>query len=1005
MRDLTLVEVVTMRHIEGTLLGYEGCHLYYQSWQPEGISSAIVLLVHGLGAHSGVFQNVADYLVPQGYEVYALDLRGHGRSEGQRGYIDRWQEFREDIHILLQQIRSQRACCPYILWGHSLGGTVVLDYILHFPENIHGAIVTAPALSKINVSPLKLFLGKLLSKTLPHFSLKSGVHHESEGNPPEVEPDPLRHEYGSARLATEFITTVDWIHSHAAELKVPLLVMHGSSDRVALPEGSRAFFQRVIFADKEHREYPDRNHDLYENANSGKIFTDLEIWLDRHLEGTQTCQTFLGKAIQDKALVPLGHTLPALLEAACQRSPNAIAFNQWTELGWNSLSNQMFKSATDDLALGLLGLGLAKGDRVAFLMHNDLNFAIADMGCLLAGLVNVPIDLSQTLENIFFVLSHSEAKALVVANLDLLKQIAPHLDKAPDLQQIIVAEVPSDWQPTELIASSAIPNSNASTRASIPTHACLDLHTFLYGTRSGSQEISLPQCLLIFSMHEVQAQGLGALSHPKPLHASLTAKDLATIIYIPNEAGKLEGVMLSHENLSGNALAAFASLPNLEWGDREVALFFLPFTHVFARCLLYGHIYYGHSIYFSHPNRLLKHLKEVQPTVLASVPLLLEKFYSKIIERGQKSSSWAERQIFAIALRLAQQYELGREQRGILGLRTGSIFNMGSDLALKIADRLVYKHWRALFGDRLKFLLSGGAALSAELATVFNAAGVQVLQGYGLTQTSGVVCFNRGANHGAGTVGSPIPGVEIAIAPDSEILVRGLYVTQGYYQDSTATDQAIDAAGWLHTGDLGAFTAKGLLKITGMKKSLFKLSTGKYIAPEPLEARLKRSNLIQQAVIIGSDRKFCAALIVPNLNALRDRCRELGVRVTESNLLQNPCVLSLYSAAIETANCHLPYWATIKRFQLLETEFTLDNGLLINSSSKAKINRPEVLNRFADQIDTLYGTPTSDPERKRSKQPAEVVRSEVEEIQSDCAIGDAIACPVFTQSLNPRFTT
>ncbi|WP_425215226.1 alpha/beta fold hydrolase [Tumidithrix helvetica] len=1003
-----------MKHIEGTLLGYEGCHLYYQSWQPEGLSQAIVVLVHGLGSHSGVFQNVVDYLVPQGYEVYALDLRGHGRSEGQRGYINRWQEFREDLHLLFQQIRSQRACCSYILWGHSLGGTIVLDYILHYPDNIRGAIVTAPALGKVNISTFKLSLGRVFSKILPRFSLKAGLHNEENARTPEAqlayEQDPLRHEYGTARLATEFFATVDWIYNHASELKIPLLIMHGSADRVTLPEASRAFFQKAIFPDKEHREYPDGYHDLYVAENSRKVFTDLEIWLDRHLEGAQTCQFFLENTLQNAALVPLGHTLPSLLEEACQRYPNAKALNQWTENGWRSLSNQAFKSATESLAMGLLGLGLEKGDRVAFLMHNDLNFAIADMGCLLAGLVDVPIDLTQTLENIFFALSHSEAKALIVANLDLLKQIAPYLGKAPNLQQIAIAEVPVDWQPTRSAKASSwesLLNSDRSTPSdglefteTIPADACLDLHTFLHGTptetRVETRDIPLPQCLQVFSLNELQAQGQRqtTANNLQILRSRLTSKDLATIIYIPAETGKLVGVMLTHENLSGNALAAFASLKGLEWGDREVSLSFLPLTHVFARCLFYGHLYYSHSVYLSHPNRVLKHLKEVQPTVLASVPLLLEKFYSKIAERNQKLSWW-ERRISTCALHLAQQYEMGQKPRGLSVLHT--------KLAMKIADGLVYSQWRSLFGDRLKYLLSGGAALSAEIANVFSAAGIPILQGYGLTQTGGVACFNRLDNNRAGTVGSPIPGVEIAIATDGEILVRGLYVTPGYYKNAEATLAAIDAQGWLHTGDLGAFTANGLLKITGMKKALFKLSTGKYIAPQPLEAHLRASTLVKQAAIVGSDRKFCSALIFANLSALRDRLRTLGfpelsVTLTNDELFRHPCILSLYRAEIDAINCHLPYWANVKRFLLSDAELTVENGLLTESQ---QIDRAAVTKHFSREIDALYGEGNASDRKDKKK----AKNLETEDAQLDCADYAAIACPIFTQSLNPRFTT
>lgn len=290
-----------MKQVEGTFVGYAGESLYYQSWHPDQPSQAIVTLVHGLGGHSGVFQHVVEYLVPQGYEVYAFDLRGHGRSPGQRGHINSWREFREDLGAFLRQIRSQRTCCPHVLWGHSLGGTIVLDYVLHTADDIHGVIVTAPALGKISVSPVKLALGRLLSRIVPRFSMKLGICNSWGSRQPEAVAaylqDPLRHEYGSARLATEFLSTVNWIYKHAPELNLPLLIMHGSADRVTLPEGSRAFFQRVIFPDKEHREYPGSYHDLYVDVNYQDVFTDLATWLDEHLAGAETCQPLIEYAL------------------------------------------------------------------------------------------------------------------------------------------------------------------------------------------------------------------------------------------------------------------------------------------------------------------------------------------------------------------------------------------------------------------------------------------------------------------------------------------------------------------------------------------------------------------------------------------------------------------------------------------------------------------------------------------------------------------------------------
>ncbi|MGG6270333.1 lysophospholipase [Leptolyngbya sp. AN03gr2] len=286
-----------MKHREGTLAGWQEIELYYQSWHPDEPSQAVVTLVHGLGGHSDTFENVVEYLVPQGYEVYAFDLRGHGLSDGQRGHINAWAEFREDLRLFLRFVRSQRTSCPIILWGHSLGGTIVLDYVLRSPDEIQGLIVTAPALGKVNVSPVKLTIGRLLSRIAPRFSLHLGIGHQLGSRDQKVVEryvqDPLRHDYGSARLATEYFATVRWIYHHAAELTIPLLIMHGSSDRVTLPEGSREFFQRVIFTDKEHREYPGNYHDLYVDSDYELVFSDLESWLKRHLIDADTCEPLL----------------------------------------------------------------------------------------------------------------------------------------------------------------------------------------------------------------------------------------------------------------------------------------------------------------------------------------------------------------------------------------------------------------------------------------------------------------------------------------------------------------------------------------------------------------------------------------------------------------------------------------------------------------------------------------------------------------------------------------
>ena len=560
----------------------------------------------------------------------------------------------------------------------------------------------------------------------------------------------------------------------------------------------------------------------------------------------------------------LGRTLPSLLDEACERHPNQRAFNQWETNAWQPISSQELQTAAEELALGLLEEQVGKGDKVAFLMHSGLNFCLTDFASLLAGLVNVPIDLTQTLDNIVFILSHSEAKVLIVSDIDLLAQVIPYLGETPNLQTIIVADLPADWESkrTQLLTCGVnecginqlkanVKNSASSVEKSTTNSelyakryplglttnselktACLCIPMLLCQARPDISCPELPQCIQLLSLEEVRARGqkLRNAERIKEFREQISPQDLATIVYIAGDTGQPKGVMLSHENITADILTTFKSIPELQAGARETVLSFLPLTHIFARALIYGHLNYGHSIYFSTPNRAVRDFKTVQPTLVATVPRLLEKIYQKIIDRGSKLNR-IKQIIFNWALKLAQNYELGKP------------LNILENLQLKLADRLVFSQWRKPFGGRLKYFISGGAALKAEIANVLSAAGTTVLQGYGLTETSSVICCNRDSFNRAGTVGLPIAGVEIAIAPDGEILVKAPYVMQGYYKNPDATKAVMEEQGWLHTGDLGEFTPEGFLTITGSKKDLFKLSTGKYVTPQPLEEQIKLSPL------------------------------------------------------------------------------------------------------------------------------------------------------------------
>ena len=274
------------QHQQGTFPGLGGVELYYQSWHPPVPPRGIAVIIHGLGGHSGLFGNMVDHLLPQNYAIYAFDLRGHGHSPGQRGYINSWDEYRGDLDAFLTLIERQNSGCSCFLLGNSLGGIVALDYVLRFAERIQGVTAIAAPLGEIGVSPLRIRIGKFLSRVWPRFSLDTGIELEAATRDreflAEYAKDPLRHTKSTARLATELFATVDWIQSHVCELRVPLLLLHGEKDRVCSPQGSRLFFEKVTFPDKEFKEYPGAYHELHHELNYQEVMADLTTWLERH---------------------------------------------------------------------------------------------------------------------------------------------------------------------------------------------------------------------------------------------------------------------------------------------------------------------------------------------------------------------------------------------------------------------------------------------------------------------------------------------------------------------------------------------------------------------------------------------------------------------------------------------------------------------------------------------------------------------------------------------------
>lgn len=598
-----------------------------------------------------------------------------------------------------------------------------------------------------------------------------------------------------------------------------------------------------------------------------------------------------------------GRTLPSLLWEAASTYDSPAALNQRERSGWRRYSLDEFRRISEETALGLLDLGLTRGERVALYMESGTGFCFADMGCLVAGLVDVPIYLTHADDQIHYVLAHSGSGALFVSDLEALGRLEPLVADLPSLRWVVVetADVPE-------------------------------------AMRVGGARVT--------SVEALRERGRGRLGHdPRAADALLAAilpQDLATIIYTSGTTGEPKGVMLTHENISHNALSAFSGMRGYRYGPGgEVALSFLPMTHVFARMLYYGFVHSGSSLYFTTPEQLSADLREVRPTVFATVPRLLEKVYGGIVKAVTEMHG-PKKRLGRWALDLAIRHEVGKRRRGLTRLQ------------FAVADLLVFRRWRAALGGRVRYVISGGAALSPKLANLFCAAGVNVLQGYGLTETSPVIAYNRPDHNRAGTVGQPLPGVEVALADDDEILTRGPHVMLGYYRDEERTRETIDEEGWLHTGDVGAIDDEGFLRITDRKKDLFKLSTGKYVLPQPLEMRLTAHPLIEHVVVVGSGYKFCAALIFPDAEALRvfARSRNLDVGAPLERLVREEVVLRRYQEIVEAANAGMDHWSTIKRFVLVPTALSVESGLL---TPTLKVKRGPVAEAFAGEIEKLYG--------------------------------------------------
>jgi long-chain acyl-CoA synthetase len=590
-------------------------------------------------------------------------------------------------------------------------------------------------------------------------------------------------------------------------------------------------------------------------------------------------------------------SVPRLCLDATLKHGKRDALNHKSGGEWINISADVFVERVRHVALGLAELGIKSGDRVALLSENRPEWSIVDLAILSLGAVNVPIYTTQAVDQVRYILTDSGTRALFISNRRLYKHARKGLERLGFLEKLIFF----DDDATEGIEQA------------------MSLKTL---EESGREKLRLNP--------EAFVKHLAAI---KP-------QDLATIIYTSGTTGEPKGVMLTHNNFISNVLAITDGLPI---SSTDVALSVLPLSHIFERTGFYVFCYNGVSVYYAASfDQVGENLREVRPTVMTAVPRLFEKVYHRIVKKGMAEKGW-KRKVFMRALAVGQRYaELKDKQRRV---------PVSLALQQKIASRLVFSKWREGVGGRLRYFVSGGAPLSPALSYSFLAADIPVLQGYGATETC-IVSANRPENNHVGSVGLPFAGIKLAIANDGEILIKGLNVMHGYYGQPEETTTVLND-GWFATGDVGHIDEQGRLHITDRKKDLFKLSNGKYVAPQLIESLLKQSEFVSQVVVVGGGRKQPAALIVPEWEAVKQALAETGEEFPEdrTELSQFPAAIKAVQRDVATLTSELADYERIRRIALLPEEFTIDNGEL---TPTLKVKRRVIDEKFGELIEELY---------------------------------------------------
>ena len=580
--------------------------------------------------------------------------------------------------------------------------------------------------------------------------------------------------------------------------------------------------------------------------------------------------------------------------------PDALAYK--IDGVWNYLNGEAVIERVKRIAMGLAALGVKAGDRIAIISENRPEWSLVDLAILSLRAVNVPIYTTQAVEQIRFILENSGAKMLCISGKKIWKHAESAIRSVERIEKLIFFD------------ADALPEGE---RRAIS----------LDDVESGGDEHKKIDA-------EIVTRSL----------AEIKSTELATIIYTSGTTGEPKGVMLTHENFVSNIVAISKGLP-IHATDRSLAV--LPLSHIFERTVFYVLCSNGVSIHFCASfDQLASHLAEVKPTIMTAVPRLFEQVYHKIVKKGKSAGGWKTR-LFEWSLVVGQNYWAKKDKREWVSPR----------LAAKhaLANRLVFSKWRDGVGGSLRFFVSGGAPLSKKLSYAFWAAGIPILQGYGMTEAC-VTCANRPDDNKVGSIGTPFEGIEMKIAEkDGEVLIRGRNMMHSYYDNPAATALALDAEGFYHTGDVGYKDTDGHFYITDRLKDLFKLSNGKYVAPLQVESLLKQSPLISQPVVVGSGRKQVGALIVPDWEALKEAMKEEGVPTIGSReeLCENPHFIKRMQRDAVDLTRELSDYERVKRIYLLPREFSIDKGEM---TPTLKIKRNVIDEKYSEAIDEICGS-------------------------------------------------